>query len=789
LEFDQIVNRIAELAVSRYGQDRIFALQPLNDMDAIADALTRVSEMCALLEEDSGIPLQDVGDLDAIFKKSKLAGSVLFAEDCVQVYHFAVCIRRLNHYFSTHTASTRLLSTIFSRFQPTKSLEDTLLRCIDPSTFEIKDNASPALASIRKKIATAQTTARRKMESKMRALSAEGILQENLVAVRNGRLVLVVKDEFKRKVKGLVHDQSATGASLFIEPLDVVADNNYIRELMVEESREIEKILRSLTDDIRIHSPLLDGNLEAFGETDFYHAQARFSKLIHGHQPDLVQEPILSLKDARHPLLVLRLGYQLVVPLDLSLGEKFFTMVISGPNAGGKTVALKTVGLLTLMTLCGIHIPVSPQSRIGMIHQIFAVIGDQQSLENDLSTFSSHVQQLAAISSKADQHSLVLIDEITAGTDPDEGSALAIAFLEQMTRRKCLTITTTHSGVLKSFAYRTDGIENASLEFAIATLQPTYKFRTTIPGSSYAFEIAKRMGLAAELIDRARAIVGTQKNELEGLIFELDEKIQSYSRMIHEADSRESEFRTLNKEYEEKINRLTREIKAIKRQAAEEAENLMLESNAAIERAIREIKETQAAPEAVKSVRNDLAEQQQKIEQIKSENIEMDDETPVGHFSIGDRIIWTKNKNSGIVLSAADKKERVMVQFDGGIKILLPLSELRAGKHKSPAQQPIKVNLQMNPSAIGEIDLRGKLSEEALDELAKYLDQAIMMGLNQVSIIHGKGTGKLRTAVSDFLRQHSQIQGFRLGNWNEGNSGVTIAYFKGSNIEIKSIDE
>jgi DNA mismatch repair protein MutS2 len=786
LEFDQIIDRVADLTVSILGRERVLALSPTDAIN-LSDELTKTTEMRDLLDFHQPPPLDDVADLRPLLKKARLIGSMLTAEECAHTLAFLAIIRRLRNYFSTAEENLPTLRMVTSGLTPLKTLEDQLLKCIDPSTFEVKDGASPALASVRRNIDRAQTAARRKMEARMKTLAGEGYLQENLIAVRNGRMVLVVKDEFKRKVKGLVHDQSSTGSSFFIEPLEVVEDNNRVRELYAEELKEIEKILRALTDEVRTHAAEIEQNLQLYGEIDFIHAKARFSQLIHGCRPELEYAPIVALRQARHPLLLLRLGYEHVVPLDVTLGEKNHTLIISGPNAGGKTVALKTIGLLALMTLCGLHIPVSSLSRMGKITRIFALIGDQQSLENDLSTFSSHVQQLKSIVDSADENSLVLIDEIGAGTDPEEGSSLAIAFLEHVTALSCLTVVTTHSSPLKAFAYRTPGVENSSLEFDVSTLKPTYKFRTGIPGSSYAFEIAQRIGLSPQVTGRARELVGAQKNQLEGLILELDEKVQQHSRLAREADLRETEYRGLLNLYQEKNKKLEQEVKAIKRRAAEEAENLLLDSNAAIERAIREIKEGQAAKEVVKSVRQEMDTQLAKVEQVKTSSQEPEEDTPLEHIENGDFVTWKKNGGAGVVISSPDKKGRVMVQFEGGVKIMLPANELRRSKKKSPADRPVRVNLSSDKSFRSEIDLRGQMSEEALDEVAKFLDEALMNGLHEVSIIHGKGTGALRKAVAEFLRSHPQVEEFRLGNWNEGTSGVTVAYFKGYKRETEKI--
>ncbi len=415
--------------------------------------------------------------------------------------------RRLHLYFASRREKTPHLNVIAARIQPREALEKEIRRCIDENTLLVKDDASPELASLRKQLSRAQNHARQKMEAMLRSLAGQGVLQENLITVRNGRLVLMVKEEYKRKVRGLVLDQSASGSSLFVEPLESLEDNNRIRELQAEEAREVERILRRIADELRAALPALELNIELLAQLDLLYAQGAFSRRLGAHAPELVNEALLDIAGGRHPLLVLRMGEKETVPLDIALGEKYHTLIISGPNAGGKTVALKTVGLLTIMARCGLHIPALPHSRIGAINQVFASIGDQQSIDNDLSTFSSHLASLKAISSSANAGSLVLIDEIGAGTDPEEGSALAMSILERLTQSRALSLVTTHQSALKAFAYRTEGVENGSMAFDVETLKPTYQFRAGIPGSSYAFEIAGRMGLSDELISRAQELV------------------------------------------------------------------------------------------------------------------------------------------------------------------------------------------------------------------------------------------------------------------------------------------
>lgn len=788
LEFDILRGHLAGLAVSHLGRERINNIRPLKDLDEVEKSLKQVTEMRNLSDFEQP-PFNDIADVRSILSRSRIVGSLLQPEEIVEVYHFIVIIRLLSFYFNERQERIAVLGKITSRLTPLRALEKKIDTCIDSATIQIKSSASPELAAIRKSIDRAHSSARKKMESLLKNFAEKGLLQENIIAVRNGRLVLVVKDEHKRKIKGLVHDQSATGASYFIEPLSVVEDNNRVRELEVEEAKEIERILRELTGTIREEYSMLQENLELFGELDFIYAKARLSRALNAFQPELERHPVISLVHAHHPLLLLRMGKN-VVPLDISLGEKNYTLIISGPNAGGKTVALKTVGLLTLMTSCGLHIPAQPHSKVGLLTKIFADIGDQQSIENDLSTFSSHLQALKEIDADADAQSLVLIDEIGSGTDPEEGTALAITLLERLNKRRCLSVVTTHQSPLKAFAYQTEGVENASLEFDIESLQPTYRFRTGIPGSSYAFEIAQRMGLPSEVTDRAREKIGSHKDKLEGLILDLEDRLQQYTRLSREANIKETEYKGLLKLYTERFEALKKETNAIKRRALQEADAILHESNAAVEQAIREIRESAAQKQQVEHARQNVTIQKNKIQKLQ-EQIKPASSPPDADAAItkGDAVIWSNSGACGQVMSRIDKKGRVVVQFDSGIKASVPANELAKDNRKRQPKAMVRFNVASEKQYTREVDLRGLLGEEAINVLDQFLDEALLAGYDYVNIIHGKGTGKLRKIVGAYLQKHASVKEFRLGYWNEGDSGVTVVELKGKNRATNATQE
>jgi DNA mismatch repair protein MutS2 len=499
-----------------------------------------------------------------------------------------------------------------------------------------------------------------------------------------------------------------------------------------------------------------------------------FSQLLHACQPQLADQPVVNIFQGRHPLLLLRMGEKNVVPFDVSLGEHIKTLIISGPNAGGKTVALKSIGLLACMALCGLHVPVLPHSCFGPVNKIFSSIGDQQSIENDLSTFSSHLANLKEIADQADSSSLVLIDEIGSGTDPEEGTALAMSLLESLTRRGCLTVVTTHQSALKAFAYRTEFVENASLEFDPQSLQPTYHFRVGIPGSSYAFEIAKRMGLSDDIIERSRALVGSQKDKLEGLILELESKVRQQQLLVQSANIKETELQGLTKLYRERSDSLKREEKQIKRQAVEQAEEIVSQAQATVERAIREIKESQAAKEVVRTQREEIKKHQEKIERISAEIAEPLQPLSADSVRPGDFVRWTRMHNSGQVLSAPDSHHRLQIQIEGK-KIWVPVAELaKEAVQKKESRSMVHFQGEKPAVVTTEIDVRGLRADEAKEKVDQFLDQVLLAGLSEIRIIHGKGTGALRKQIGDFLRNHPRVKNTRLGNWNEGDYGVTV---------------
>lgn len=782
LEFDKILQHIQKYAISSPGSELISDIRTIQELKEVENQLGKVTECRAIIDFDDPFPIYGLSDIRPFLEKIEITGSYISVDNISEIYSNLVVYRRVKEYFAGRTEKYPLLSEIIAGVSGYKSLEKEISRCIDFDTLKIKDNATPELARIRKSIASLQQSISKRMDNLMKKFSKSNLLQEDVVTIREGRLVLMVKSEYKNRIKGIVHDQSATGATMFIEPLEILEVNNQVRALTIEEEHEIEKILISLTH-------MIAGELESIRVTsgnmtliDFIHAKARFSAEIDGTQPMLNDQDYIELFMARHPLLMTRKEKSIndVIPLDLKIGEAYNTLIITGPNAGGKTVTLKTIGLLSLMVSCGIHIPVSPYSDMCIFKQIFSAIGDEQSIENDLSTFSSHIEKLKYITDNASSRDLIIIDEITSGTDPEEGAALAISILEKLTSRGCITIVSTHLGALKVFAHETDRVENGSMEFDSETLEPTYRFRLNIPGSSYAFEIAQRYGMSSDIIRRSRELVGIEKNRMENMLVDLDKKITSYQNRLNEMSIKQTELDALIKFNQDRKEELQKNEKKFKQQALKESEEIVSNAAATIERTIKEIREQQASRDSIKNAQNIMKDQKQRIRAIKKAltSVEADDvRTPLKEVSRGMNVKWIPFNKKGVVLSDVDSAKKVLIETDG-IRVKVPIAELQKSDASKRTKSTVNVKVDRKQEYSIEIDLRGMTAEEAIASTDKFIEDAILGGLHQVYIIHGKGTGVLRKEVNKFLEKHMHVKSKRLADWNQGGTGVTIVEIK-----------
>ncbi len=780
LEFDKVLTHLDALATCELGRERIRAVRPFPDLQQAQRALSLVSEARDLLDAGSCLPLSGLQDIRLPLRKAAVAGSLLSVEELARIIGVLEVIRRVHDFFHAHSDGYPLLRELVANLGTYRELEGELRRCIDAEALFIRDTASAELARVRREIVRQQERARQLLDQVMRRLAALGALQEQGSTIRDGRLVLVVREELRSKVKGFIHGRSASGASLFIEPVETFEVNNLVRELHLRQAEEEEKVLRRLTALVGMQAQGLLQDMEILGELDFVNAKALLSQRLHGCQPLLNERREIRIHQGRHPLLLLKQGQERVVPLDLTLGEEFTTLVISGPNAGGKTVALKTVGLLSLMAQSGLHVPASPESDFALFSSFYADIGDEQSIEQDLSTFSSHIANLKRIVQEADAASLVLIDEIGTGTDPEEGVALAMSVLELLTRRRCRTVVTTHHGALKAFAFRTPGVANGSMRFDPETLRPTYRFRAGMPGSSYAFQIARRLGLDSEVLDRATELVGPQKSSVEGLIAELEAELLRHRRLVAELEAKERELTALLADYRRRTAELAQQTRSLQRKAAQEAEQVLRQANAAVEKAVREIREQQASREVIRAAKEIIAAQRQEVEALARQASEPPPEPSAlpqpaaGPIRKGDTVRWNRYGTTATVASDPNGDGKVLLQA-GSVSTWVRVDELTKVATSIRRKGGVSYQLSSTATTGDEIDLRGLTTEEAIEQLGKFLDTAALTGLHSVRVIHGKGTGTLRKSVGQYLRLHPLVKQTRLGAWNEGGSGVTIA--------------
>ncbi len=773
LEFEKIRQRVAHYSACEPGRELLKNLSVRFNLSEIRSELSRVTEMKRLLIETGGIPLEGIHQITSSVQRSSVEGTFLQPKDLLHIASTLKASRILRSSLSKQQAVFPVLWGIAELLYTDKVLEYNIEQAIDESGA-VKASASRELQTIRRSINERYEQLKKRLESIIKGITAQGFSRDEIVTTREGRMVIPVKSEYKNHVPGFIHSASSSGATVFIEPAETLELNNEITSLHFQEQREIERILKALTGQVAACREHLLATVGILGQIDAIHAKAKYSIEILGTEPVLHQEGSLKIIQARHPILLLNHGYKSTVPLNLELGSGYHTLVISGPNAGGKSVAMKCVGLLVLMVQAGLHIPVAAESIFRPFKKLLVDIGDDQSIENDLSTFSSHLRNLKEIAELSDEATLVLIDEIGSGTDPSEGGAIAAALLEQLTRQKAFTIATTHHGALKAFAYETEGIENGAMEFDQSTLTPTYTFRAGVPGSSYALEMATRLGFAGQILDRSRGFLGQQQTRLASLITELEASAQKYNKDLQDVQAEKSKLDLLVGQYEAKVKAQAKELREIKSKALVEARQILQRANSVIERSVLEIKKTAAEKSVVKQARTEIESLRQEIGLDEKESAQTDlavDDNPI---IIGSSVTLKNGVETGEVVGlSADGKSAVVVF--GNVKMKTSISDLSAtGRRSEPARIHVP-NIEDKARSIPrELDLRGMTGEEALPLVDKFIDDAMLVGLYRVDIIHGKGTGALRKRVTDFLTNHPRVKSFHLAEWNEGGTGATV---------------
>ncbi|MCX6640629.1 MAG: endonuclease MutS2 [bacterium] len=775
LELDKLLETCAGEASSELGRRRILELEPLADITAIRRELALVDEMARLLGRKS-LPIQGLSDVSATLKKLSPAGSVLDRHEYPPLRDLVAASGKLAAFFAEQKEDYPGLVSLAKQLGDFGELTALVDKIFDPAG-DVRDDASPELKRIRRQKESEARNLHKILEQVLREWKRLNYAQDEALAYRDGKLLIPVKAEHRGRVSGAIQDESASGATVFVEPLEAIAVSNVMRRLDNEERREIFRILLELCDKFRSRLPEIYASLAILSELDSIYARARLAIRLDCVPPEMTEAPFIKLVNARHPLLGLKLGKS-VVPLNLTLGgADGEVLIITGPNAGGKTVTLKTVGMLCLMAACGLLVPAGEGTQIPVLAALHCDIGDPQSLEQDLSTFTSHLIRLKAALQDPRQPKLVLLDEVGSGTDPAEGTAIARAALLELQAQGALTVATTHQGILKAFAHEAEGIFNGSMEFDGETLQPTFRFHSGIPGSSYALQIGARVGFPAEVLRVAQRFLGEQTSRLEDLLTRLNESLRISEETRRQAEIKRTEQEALRKLYADRIREIKDTEKQRLHEAAVKAKELLADANRSIEAAVKSIRETQASKEAIKQAHTVIKYQKQKVEQILSAPKEEETPPPEPGLQAGDRVKVEDLKGTVRVMALRRDGQEAKLEM-GGIHIWMDVDRLT--KVDIPAEDKIKASVNLNLAESDstrpgyEIDLRGMTGDEAEFTVEKYLSEASLAGWKSVRIIHGKGTGALRTRVRELLERSLGIKSFRYGRPEEGDFGVTI---------------
>ena len=785
LEYEKIIQKLTELAGSAPGKALCRALAPQTELPRILQMQRETSDAVNMLLRKGSVSFSGVTDLRGSLKRLEV-GSSLGVEELLRLCRLLETCSRVKAWSRGETGQEEetSLSGMFQNLQPLTPLSAEIRRCI-PSEEEIDDNASPGLRQVRRQMQLTNERIRSQLTSYVNG-SYRTYLQDAVVTQRNGRVCIPVKAEHRSQVPGMIHDQSSTGSTLFIEPMAIVKLNNDLRELEIREEKEIEKILADLSSQAALEAPAIEEDIQLLTELDFIFARARLSRSYNGTEPVFNEEGRISIRKGRHPLL----DPVRVVPVDIRLGGDFTLLVISGPNTGGKTVSLKTVGLFTLLGQAGLHIPAADRSELSVFTEVFADIGDEQSIEQSLSTFSSHMTNIVSFWNQADERSLVLFDELGAGTDPTEGAALAIAILSNLHRRGIRTMATTHYSELKVFALSTPGVENGCCEFDVETLRPTYRLLIGVPGKSNAFAISEKLGLPDYIIQEAREQISQEEESFEDVIADLENSRTALEQERETIEKYRLEIEERKTRLERKEDRLENSRDAILSKAREEAQAILREAKEYADETIRKYNRLGSAAGSTKEMEQERTKLREKMSSLEKKASKAKEKGPKKELSakdlrIGDGVRVLSMNLKGTVSTLPDAKGNLFVQMgilrsQVNLKDLEKLPEESASPAASFRKQTGGSKLKMSKSASvhTEINLLGKTTDEALVELDKYLDDAYLAHLPSVRIVHGKGTGALRKAVHQYLRRQKHVASFRLGEFGEGDSGVTIAEFK-----------
>ena len=770
LEFPKILQYISVYSVTEKGKKIVQALTPSFSSPEFITEGNLVSEAKEILIKDIHPPLIYLTDLETSLSKSKIEGAVLESKKILEILSLIISSRNFVHYLKSNSEVAPGLLKLTDDLFVDKVLEHHIQKVINENG-EIKENASPRLSEIRRDIRDKHEELIRLVNRITKALKEKELVREDYITLRDGRVVVPVKAEHKRHIRGFIHSESATGQTVYIEPEETLEMNNDIVSLSFEERREIERILRELTAKIGSVAEELKSAHDTIGYLDSVFAKAKYSIEIIGSFPQVDKSKPIVIQDARHPILIKKLGRDKTVSLNLE-NKGWNVIVITGPNAGGKTVVLKTIGLLSLMLQSGIHIPASPDSNFHKFNNILVDIGDEQSIEDDLSTFSSHLSNIKTILLSADSDSLVLLDEVGTGTDPSEGSALAVAVLLMLQKRNALVFASTHHGSLKLIAHDQDGFENAAMEFDSQNLKPTYMFKQGIPGSSYAFEIARRIGLENSFLDLAREHLDKDKHKLEKFLVDIEAKSHLVEEKLKNVEIENLRLGGLSNLYKQNLEKLEKDKKQILAKAKEEAEEYIRNINKKFEKIVKELKESKAEKEIIKSSQKIIKEIKERNKSILPETTE-DINTD---FNVGDFVSVKGTNTTGKILEMFhdSKKATLLV---GTVKMQVPLQNLIHSAKKIEEKKEREYSF-INSEVEMRLDIRGERPEEAEFEVNKFVDNAYAAGLERIEILHGKGTGALKKTVKEILLHHNRVKTFYFAPIEIGGDGITIAELK-----------
>ena len=786
LEYNKIIDKLTEFAGSALAKEMCRNLQPSTDLYEIQALQKETSDALSRIYQKGAVSFRGVRDIRGSIKRLEI-GAIIGINELLSICSLLEVCSKVKAYSRNDRDPDfeDSLEAMFQALQPLTPVSSEIRRCI-ASEEELNDDASPALFKIRRSMRQINDKVHAQLQTMVNG-SARTYLQDAVVTMRNGRYCIPVKAEHRGQIPGMIHDQSSTGSTLFVEPMAVIKLNNDLRELELKEEKEIEMILATLSARCGEETEALRDDLDLLTKLDFIFARAQLSRSMNGTQPDFNEEGRILIKKGRHPLL----DKKKVVPIDIQLGKDFELLIITGPNTGGKTVSLKTVGLFTLMGQAGLHIPAFDHSELSVFHEVFADIGDEQSIEQSLSTFSAHMTNTVSILKEADDRSLVLFDELGAGTDPTEGAALAIAILSNLHRRGSRVMATTHYSELKVFALSTPGVENGCCEFDVETLRPTYRLLIGVPGKSNAFAISQKLGLSQDIIEEAKTHLTKQDEDFEDLLADLEQKRVTIEQERDQINSYKEEIRELKQRLESKQEKLDLSRDKILREANEQARNILQEAKDYADTTIRNFqKYGKAAGVSAKDMEKERGKLREKMSTVDKKLSAKNAAPKKSHkqltakdLHIGDSIKVLSLNLKGTVSTLPDAKGNLFVQMgilrsQVNIRDLEKLDDtvITGGNFSKTGSGKIKMSKSASVST--EINLLGKTVDEAIMELDKYLDDAYIAHLPSVRIVHGKGTGALRKGVHNYLRRQKHVADFHLAEFGEGDAGVTIVEFK-----------